>query len=783
MSILNLCNSANFNNSSDWNSLDGNLSTVGSNGRPSYYGTYDQTGNINELLDSLNGSFPAIRGGSFRDNSSKIDKTWVGSSNDMKVDSIGFRVCRSGDGFQLEFGSDNDDYVTIGDFNNEGDTVNDYGRVQYSYQIKKYPVTNAEYAAFLNAIFRDPRFVGSLGLWRIEMSQVDKRGGISRTLVSNLYSYTTLPNMSNKPVNYINWFCAARYVNWLYNGKPNGNPGPNTTEAGVYDLGYKTSGTKPAPLGKMSYWIPDENEWYKAAYYKGGSSNAGYWKYATQSDDLPDSVIVNQTGDGTNTARNPNACITPTPTPSITPTTSVTPSVTPTITPSLSVSCTVTPTLTPSTTVTATVTPTKSVTPTRTVTKTPSPTPSITRTNTPTPTITPSLTTTVTPTKSVTPTSSVTPTITPTPSKTLCVQKKLGELIYQNTVYSNDDITVIHKGYGFSGKLIPNVSILYHNQAISLSMTPTPTPSITPAILNNYANYNYAADWNGQEGNVTTVGTNGGPSAYGTFDQNGNLTEWNDRDGVVVGNRSEWGGSSISTSSSLIAGSGSSVSPGSHFAGYIGFRIATINNPLNLPNFVIVGNPGNTNDTNGIGAVDYTYQIGKYLITNIEYCNFLNSVDPDGTNARVIYNAEMTNNIRGGINFNSANAIGNKYSVKTNMCNKPVTWVSWFDAARYCNWLHNGGGSGDTETGSYNLINNQATGNAQSKQSNALYWIPNLNEWYKAAYHKGGGTNTGYWKYATQSDIEPIPVTANSVGDGTARLSDYLCSSATLIGS
>jgi formylglycine-generating enzyme required for sulfatase activity len=46
--------------------------------------------------------------------------------------------------------------------------------------------------------------------------------------------------------------------------------------------------------------------------------------------------------------------------------------------------------------------------------------------------------------------------------------------------------------------------------------------------VGNYANFAGSADWNGSNGNVTTVGTNGGPSADGTFDQNGNVWEWNE---------------------------------------------------------------------------------------------------------------------------------------------------------------------------------------------------------------------------------------------------------------
>ena len=44
------------------------------------------------------------------------------------------------------------------------------------------------------------------------------------------------------------------------------------------------------------------------------------------------------------------------------------------------------------------------------------------------------------------------------------------------------------------------------------------------------ANYDQGADWNGQDGNVTTVGSAGplSESFYGTSDQGGNVWEWNE---------------------------------------------------------------------------------------------------------------------------------------------------------------------------------------------------------------------------------------------------------------
>ena len=37
------------------------------------------------------------------------------------------------------------------------------------------------------------------------------------------------------------------------------------------------------------------------------------------------------------------------------------------------------------------------------------------------------------------------------------------------------------------------------------------------------------------------------------------------------------------------------------------------------------------------------------------------------------------------------------------MGNKPANYVSWFDAARFANWMHNGQGGGSTENGAYDM--------------------------------------------------------------------------------
>jgi formylglycine-generating enzyme required for sulfatase activity len=129
----------------------------------------------------------------------------------------------------------------------------------------------------------------------------------------------------------------------------------------------------------------------------------------------------------------------------------------------------------------------------------------------------------------------------------------------------------------------------------------------------------------------------------------------------------------------------------------------------------------------------------------------------------------MGSNARGGIDFTDGAATGSKYGVKTNMGDKPVNYVSWFDAARVSNWLMNGAtSSSSTEIGAYSLIGGQISGTAPAVTSDAAFYVPTEDQWYKAAYYKGGGTNEGYWDYATQSDVAPQTVTADPAGDGSA---------------
>ncbi|MFM9025069.1 MAG: SUMF1/EgtB/PvdO family nonheme iron enzyme, partial [Planctomycetaceae bacterium] len=153
------------------------------------------------------------------------------------------------------------------------------------------------------------------------------------------------------------------------------------------------------------------------------------------------------------------------------------------------------------------------------------------------------------------------------------------------------------------------------------------------------------------------------------------------------------------------------------------------------------------------------------------YTDFLNAVDPNGTNPYGIYIDSMaTNNTMKGILFSAGAASGQKYS-PIGSAARPITLVSWFSAARFANWMQNGQGSGSTETGAYTL-GGATSGNAVARNPGATFSIPTENEWYKAAYYspvKGGVGSPGYYAYATQSDSAP----GNVVGPAANQANSY----------
>ncbi|MDZ4659773.1 MAG: SUMF1/EgtB/PvdO family nonheme iron enzyme [Bythopirellula sp.] len=154
--------------------------------------------------------------------------------------------------------------------------------------------------------------------------------------------------------------------------------------------------------------------------------------------------------------------------------------------------------------------------------------------------------------------------------------------------------------------------------------------------------------------------------------------------------------------------------------------------------FVTIGNPGNAPDTTGdpnpAGSVPYTYRIGKYEISEqmIDKANALSGLG-------------ITKDTRGP--------------------DMPATSVRWDEAARFVNWLNISTGStpaykfsSSAPNANFQLWDPADAGynpNNEYRNSLAKYFLPSVDEWYKAAYYNPiAGV---YYNYPTGSDIAPIP--------------------------
>lgn len=161
--------------------------------------------------------------------------------------------------------------------------------------------------------------------------------------------------------------------------------------------------------------------------------------------------------------------------------------------------------------------------------------------------------------------------------------------------------------------------------------------------------------------------------------------------------------------------------------------------------FVTIGSPGNPADTTGqpspAGSVPYEYRIGKYEISEqmIEKANALGGLG-------------ITKDTRGP--------------------DKPATNVSWFEAARFVNWLNTSAGFTPAYKfdagGSFQLWQSLDPGydpNNLFRNQRAIYFLSSADEWYKAAYYDPA--SGVYWDYPTGSNAPPIAVTSGTTA-GTA---------------
>ena len=165
--------------------------------------------------------------------------------------------------------------------------------------------------------------------------------------------------------------------------------------------------------------------------------------------------------------------------------------------------------------------------------------------------------------------------------------------------------------------------------------------------------------------------------------------------------------------------------------------------------FVTIGNPGNaaatTGSPNPAGSVAYTYQIGKYEVSR-----------------DMILKATSAGGL--GITLQDMTSYGG------NGANRPATGVTWNEAARFVNWLNTSKGYqaayNFTTSGANDNITlwgaGQYIGSNPFRHKDAIYVLPTVDEWYKAAY----GSPSGAWyKFPNGSNSAPTAVASGTAAN------------------
>lgn len=184
--------------------------------------------------------------------------------------------------------------------------------------------------------------------------------------------------------------------------------------------------------------------------------------------------------------------------------------------------------------------------------------------------------------------------------------------------------------------------------------------------------------------------------------------------------------------------------------------------------WVTIGDPGNRGATydeafgnEGRGSVAYTYRLSRTEVTVAQHLAFLQAIEPFVDS----WDDDVSNSRREwfGHRIGTRNDTGELFAASG--WENTGTTMSFYTAARFCNWLHNGqvNEAWAFESGAYDISTfGQVDANGVpidqlAHSEGARFWIPNLDEWIKGMYwdptKDGEG---GYWNYQHMSDVAPV---------------------------
>jgi formylglycine-generating enzyme required for sulfatase activity len=132
-----------------------------------------------------------------------------------------------------------------------------------------------------------------MGMYEISQDQITK------ATAGGLANVVTGPHTGNEPAANMSWFQAAAFVNWLNDQRTPGLKaydvaGTSMTLWASVDA-WQAGGENLYRHKDAYYFLPSEDEWYKAAYHQNTGVNADYWDYATGSNSAPIQALTDGT--------------------------------------------------------------------------------------------------------------------------------------------------------------------------------------------------------------------------------------------------------------------------------------------------------------------------------------------------------------------------------------------------------------------------------------------------------------------------------------------------------
>jgi len=175
------------------------------------------------------------------------------------------------------------------------------------------------------------------------------------------------------------------------------------------------------------------------------------------------------------------------------------------------------------------------------------------------------------------------------------------------------------------------------------------------------------------------------------------------------------------------------------------------------------------------GGVGHRYRIARTEMTATQWLGFVNAYDAYWVAAGGSrFDSSFTSQFIRASNFDPSGPPG--YYIVEGGQQAAVT-MSWYMAARYCNWLHNDKApeqaafeSGAYDTSTFGVVPGVGYFDQMERSPGARFWIPNLDEWTKATYYdpnRYGEGEDGYWSNMAMQN-EPLISGPPGVGETSA---------------